>query len=106
VSRFLNCEEPQDIAQALRLVVNSALSAGTAANGAETPGMAGDPMGELRAAAERREAVERESERARAQATADLVSAIRRAQDAGTPMAQIAHELGISRQRVYKLLER
>jgi DNA invertase Pin-like site-specific DNA recombinase len=61
---------------------------------------------ELREAAKRRAKVERENERARARATADLVAAIRRAQKAGVPTAQIARELGMSRPRVYKLLER
>jgi DNA-binding phage protein len=67
---------------------------------------ADDVLRELREAAKRRAAVERETERARAKATAELVAAIRRAQASKVPTAQIARELGMSRQRVYKLLER
>lgn len=66
--------------------------------------MADDVLAELRAAAKRRAELEREHERARSKATAELVAAIRRAQNAGIPTAQIAREIGISRQRVYALL--
>jgi DNA invertase Pin-like site-specific DNA recombinase len=57
---------------------------------------------ELRAAARRRREVENE----RDEAIDRLVAAIRQAQAAGVPTTHIARELGISRQRVYKLLER
>jgi hypothetical protein len=61
---------------------------------------------ELKRAAERRDQVERETERARARAGAELAAAIKRAQREGVTVTRIARELGVSRQRVHQLRER
>lgn len=65
-----------------------------------------DVLREVREAARRRDEVERETERARAEAGAALAAAIRRAQRQGVTVTRIARELGVSRQRIYQLLER
>jgi predicted transcriptional regulator len=61
-----------------------------------------DALREVRAAAQRRI----EAERAWNAALDDLAASIRRAQEAGATVTDIARAVGVSRQRVYKLLER
>jgi hypothetical protein len=61
-----------------------------------------EALSELREAVRRRAEVENERE----EALDRLAAAIRRAQAAGVPLKQIAHECGTTRQAIHKLLSR
>jgi hypothetical protein len=61
-----------------------------------------DALREVREAAQRRI----EAERAWNAALDELAASIRRAQDAGATVTDIARAVGVSRQRVYALLRR